>query len=210
MLDHRQLLCHCEVDYTGATLEHTCKGEDWQLVRCLCGAIVGRCQEPPQAAGKSMMTYRLLKYAIRPVSPTSEPIKIPLSAFVVGDMTEFVQAHATYRFVMMDEEDERPRLLIWLFKPNMRIAYTVPTSYAIPKSGSVHAAKVLYKIVSASERTDLKSLLNKYPGFPQAEFLYYPLSVCRRVATSLRESTTAYPESLRTMTGLNVGWLSRA
>jgi hypothetical protein len=40
------------------------------------------------------------------------PSKIPLSAFIVEDMTEFVQAHATYRFVMLDEEDERPRLLV--------------------------------------------------------------------------------------------------
>lgn len=27
-------------------------------------------------------------------------------------MMEFVQAHATYRFVISDEEDERPRLLV--------------------------------------------------------------------------------------------------
>lgn len=53
------------------------------------------------------------------------------------------------------------------------------------------------------------SLLNKYPGFPQAEYLYYPLMVCRRVTRLLRDSTTAYPEVLRTMTGLDVGWLAR-
>lgn len=27
-------------------------------------------------------------------------------------MIEFVQAHATYRFVIFDEEDERPRMLV--------------------------------------------------------------------------------------------------
>jgi hypothetical protein len=39
-------------------------------------------------------------------------LKVPLSAFVVGDMMEFVQAHATYRFVILDEEEEKPRLLV--------------------------------------------------------------------------------------------------
>lgn len=40
------------------------------------------------------------------------PSKLPLSAFIVEDMTEFVQAHATYRFVILDEEEERPRMLV--------------------------------------------------------------------------------------------------
>jgi hypothetical protein len=35
-----------------------------------------------------------------------------LSAFIVEDMLEFVHAHATYRFVIFDEEDERPRILV--------------------------------------------------------------------------------------------------
>jgi hypothetical protein len=29
-------------------------------------------------------------------------------------MMEFVQAHATYRFVILDEEDELPRILVRL------------------------------------------------------------------------------------------------
>jgi hypothetical protein len=37
-----------------------------------------------------------------------------MSAFVLHDMLEHVQAHATYRFVLSDEEDERPRLLVSL------------------------------------------------------------------------------------------------
>lgn len=38
--------------------------------------------------------------------------KIPISAFVLHDMLEHVQSHATYRFVLSDDEDERPRLLV--------------------------------------------------------------------------------------------------
>ncbi|KAG6901759.1 hypothetical protein C0995_008234 [Termitomyces sp. Mi166 len=156
-------------------------GEDWCLVRCLCGAVLGRYQGHPTGDG-SRNVFRLLKFAIRPVSLNIEPLRIPLSAFLVEDMTEFVRAHATYRFVILDEEGELPRILIWLFKPSIRLAYTAPTPYAIPKSGSIHAAKVLFKILTPSERTsDIKP-----------------------------ESNNAYPETMRMMTGLEVGWLHRA
>ena len=39
-------------------------------------------------------------------------LQIPLSAFVVEDMMECVQAHASYRFVIRDEEHQKPRILV--------------------------------------------------------------------------------------------------
>lgn len=186
--------------------------DNWRLSRCVCGAVIGRCQERHVGDTKTTV-YRVLKYAVRLVSQAMESLQIPLSAFVVEDMTEFVQAHASYRFVIRDEEHEKPRILIWLFKPRMCLAYTTLTSRgAMPKSASVVAAKVLYKLLvptDTSPPTDIKSILNKYPGFPQAEFLSYPMSVCRRLAGLLNQSNSAYPESMRTMTGLEVGWLQR-
>ncbi|KAJ7598792.1 HECT-like ubiquitin-conjugating enzyme-binding-domain-containing protein [Mycena floridula] len=191
--------------------EETKQGEDWRLVRCLCGAIVGRCQSHLAGDRQNSIVYRLLKYAIRPVTPTAERKRIPLSAFIVEDMREFVDAHASYRFVIHDEESERPRILIWLFKPSIQIAYAKSKHYAIPKGGSINAAKVLYKLVGPSESsTDLQTLLEKYPGFPQAEYLFYPMDVCQRLAALLKESSGTYPESMRTLTGLEVGWLLRA
>lgn len=89
-------------------------------------------------------------------------------------MIEFVHAHASYRFVVLDEEEEKPRILVrrtlvsvgaatdhhrqmWLFKPNIQLAYTARTHYSLPKSANMHAAKVLFKLVGPSEeRTDLK------------------------------------------------------
>jgi len=190
----------------------TKRGEDWRLVRCLCGAVVGRCQEHQAGSGTCDATvFRMLKYAIRPVSASTEPSKLPLSAFIVEDMTEFVEAHASYRFIILDEEDERARILVWLFKPNMRLAYTTQTQYSMPRSASIRTAKVLYKLLGPSEATaDLKSILNTYPGFPQAEYLFYPMDICHRLAVLLKESNGSYPESMRTMTGLEVGWLRRA
>lgn len=157
------------------------------------------------------MVYRLAKYAFRPVSPSVEPSKIPLSAFIIEDMQEYVNAHATYRFIVMDEEEERPRILVWLFKPNMRLSYTTPSQYIIPKSGTIRSSKILFQLLGPNTSTiELQTLLHKYPGFPQAEHLYYPIDICRRLAGLLKESNTAYPESMRTMTGLSVGWLQRA
>ncbi|KAF7318784.1 hypothetical protein HMN09_00390700 [Mycena chlorophos] len=186
------------------------RGEDWRLVRCICGAVVGRCQEH-ETAGELKNVYRMLKYAIRPVSSSTEPSKLPLSAFIVEDMVEYVEAHASYRFIILDEEEERARILIWLFKPNMRLAYSTQTQYALPRSASIRTAKVLFKLLGPSEATtDLQSILNTYPGFPQAEYLFYPMDICRQLAAVLKESNTSYPETMRVMTGLEVGWLRRS
>ncbi|KAI5996189.1 HECT-like ubiquitin-conjugating enzyme-binding-domain-containing protein [Pisolithus albus] len=167
----------------------TSRGDTACLIRCLCGAIVGRRQERKLENGSTLRMYRLSKYAIRLISAAAECPKIPMSAFIVRDMIEHVQAHATYRFVLSDEEEERPRILIWLFKPRIRISYMLTSPLFLPRSDSIEAAKVLYKIL--------------------AEHLYYPMDVCRKLAALLSESTRAYPDSLRTMTGLEVGWLHR-
>ncbi|KAI6019965.1 HECT-like ubiquitin-conjugating enzyme-binding-domain-containing protein [Pisolithus orientalis] len=187
----------------------TSRGDSACLIRCLCGAIVGRRQEHKLENGSTLRMYRLSKYAIRLISPAAECPKIPMSAFIVRDMIEHVQAHATYRFVLSDEEEEKPRILVWLFKPRIRISYMLSSPLFLPRNDSIEASKVLYKILGPDSTTDIKELLNKYPGFPQAEHLFYPMDVCRKLAALLSESTRAYPESLRTMTGLEVGWLHR-
>jgi hypothetical protein len=154
--------------------------------------------------------YRLFKYAVRPISQTAEHPRFPMSAFIMQDMLEHVSAHATYRFVISDEEEERPRILVWLFKPKIRVSYMLPTPYLLPKQGSIDASKVLYKILGPSSSTmALEDLLARYPGFPQAEHLFYPIGVCRKLAGLLTESTHSYPENIKTMTGLHVGWLNR-
>ena len=91
------------------------------------------------------MCYRLVKYAVKPVSPATEcvllytlrcvadtaagtiyrPLRIPLSSFIVEDMMEYVHAHATYRFILHDDEEERPRILVRRYssQPAAKISY---------------------------------------------------------------------------------------
>jgi hypothetical protein len=56
--------------YANAILSQ--QGEDWRSVRCMCGALSGRCQDYVTESGEATTVYRLVKYAIRPVSPSAE------------------------------------------------------------------------------------------------------------------------------------------
>jgi len=59
----------------------------------------------------------------------ARPIRFPLSVFVVSDMLELAQAHASYRFSIADESTNQIKLLIWLFNPSVRISYRRVMSY---------------------------------------------------------------------------------
>lgn len=104
-----------------------------------------------------------------------------------------------------------PSSKMWLFKPNMRLSYKASKHYLLPERGTIQAAKVLFKVLGPSMSSmDLGNLLDRYPGFPQAEQLMYPKNTCTQIALLLRESNACYPEGMRTMTRLDVGWLLRA
>jgi hypothetical protein len=123
------LALSCQLDLM---LTHSCfqRMEDWHTVRCICGSIAGRRRESTGGDGVVTTTFRLAKYSIRPMSSTMQygsyalsstffadalydSIEtIPLSTFVVADMLELQQAHASYRFIIFDEEEERPRILV--------------------------------------------------------------------------------------------------
>jgi len=135
------------------------------------------------------------------------PLRPPLSVFIVADMMELVQAHATWKFAIRDEEDDKVRILIWLFNPSISLSYASAKPYVLPKSGTVQVAKVFFKLVGPTENIDLLNLRTTYPQFAQAEHLYYPLNICHSLAMLLRESNRAYPSAHRVMNGLDMGWL---
>ncbi len=163
-------------------------------------------------------------------------------------MNEFVQAHATYRFIILDEEEEKPRMLVsklvqntglipdsearqlrygcsnltfvWLTRHPDHMLYPKARpselrKFYIRQLGPLSRPRISYRThqltieMISIDPLYLNSIVNKYPGFPQAEYLYYPMNICRRLASLLVESNRSYPESMRTMTGLDVGWLRK-
>ena len=46
-------------------------GEEWRSIRCMCGTLCGRYQDRFTEFGETTTVYRLVKYAIRPVSPSA-------------------------------------------------------------------------------------------------------------------------------------------
>ncbi|KAL5522612.1 hypothetical protein ACEPAG_8629 [Sanghuangporus baumii] len=182
----------------------TAKGDEWKRVQCICGAVVGRCRSHSGegfSEGSGSSIYRIPKYALRPVSLTSEPVRVPLSAFILEDMMEFVRAHATYRFVILDEEEERPRLLIWLFKPHMRLSYATTAQFALPRTGSVHASKVLFKILQAGSSEGSNGVL---PTGGSSTPTHTPTLTPSLSHTSTPPSIRTPPSSPHSQSGFNL------
>ncbi|ELU41223.1 hypothetical protein AG1IA_04749 [Rhizoctonia solani AG-1 IA] len=163
---------------------------------------IGHRHERPEG-----ITYRFKKYTTRPIAANFRFPRVPFTAFVAADMVDLAQAHASYRFVIQDEETETPRILIWLFKSAIQLSYAGATGSLIPPSGTITAAKVTFVIFGPGGTANS---LERYPTFKNAEVLSYPMDLCRRLAGSLKESNAAYPESRRSLDGMSLGWLQRS
>ncbi|KAF8314967.1 hypothetical protein DL93DRAFT_2045196, partial [Clavulina sp. PMI_390] len=184
---------------------------EWRPIRCICGAALGA---RGLDAKQDTATFRFAKYAIRPTGGSAGYHKpIPISAYVVADMMEIIQAHASYRFVIHDEEEEKVRMLIWLFNPSVRVSHSVSRAFALTKTGSTSAAKVFFKLVGPKETLSVEQINPRihanYPDFAAGEHLFYPISVCHSLATLLQNTNIAYPPSMRLLGNLNLGWLPK-
>ncbi|KAG8741948.1 hypothetical protein FRC10_002260 [Ceratobasidium sp. 414] len=180
---------------------------EWRRVQCLCGASIGHRKDRKEGT-----MYRFRKYTVRPVVASQRFPRIPFTAYVAADMIDLAQAHASYRFVVQDEENGITRILllvfqIWLFKPSIQLSYAGATGSVIPASGTITASKVTFVIFGPSEPANS---FERYPAFRNAEILSYPMDLCRRLAASLKESNAVYPEARRTLDGMSLGWLQRA
>ncbi|KAG9101781.1 hypothetical protein FS749_003470 [Ceratobasidium sp. UAMH 11750] len=159
------------------------------------------CGVPKVVSAPSASAYHVDFSWYRPRFP-----RIPFTAYVAADMVDLAQAHASYRFVVQDEENGITRILVWLFKPSIQLSYAGATGSVIPASGTITAAKVTFVIFGPGEPANS---LERYPTFRNAEVLSYPMDLCRRLAASLKESNAVYPEARRTLDGMSLGWLQR-
>lgn len=147
-------------------------------------------------------------------------MRFPVSTFVVSDMLELSQAHASYRFLICDEQSGDRRLAIWVFNPSMGVAYgkaqdrhasSSPTKEGglLPPRKTLRAAKIMYKVIEPYSPT---AEYENLPGFGprgQVEHLRYPRDVCETVIETLRESSSLLPPARRSMGSFNAGFLER-
>ncbi|WVQ73743.1 hypothetical protein IAR50_003323 [Cryptococcus sp. DSM 104548] len=140
------------------------ENDSWRPIACKCGEVVGkqRIDDGKPGAG----TLRLSKWAVGLLRDDVDAdddalnppiIRAPLSVFVVSDMLELAQAHASYRFIISDEETQSKRLFIWLFNSSTSISYSKghqPSGSASPLSSPLRSS---FKPNGGGERRSLKS-----------------------------------------------------
>lgn len=177
-------------------------------------------------------TVRFSKWSIALLKGAGEisAVRFPVSTFVVSDMLELSQAHASHRFIICDERTGEFRLALWVFNPSIHVAFrrtddsshllhppkgssaagasTNGAGNALPPSLNLRAAKIMFKVLDPAVPTAYETL----PGFGstgQVEHLRYSHDVCRTLTDMLRASAALYPTPRRMMGSFEVGFLER-
>ncbi|OCF58097.1 hypothetical protein L486_04126 [Kwoniella mangroviensis CBS 10435] len=104
--------------------------EPWNVVSCHCGEILGKQRANDDKPGHE--TVRFSKWAVSLLVENEEDDKIecirsPLSVFVISDMLELSQAHASHRFIISEEETGDKKIYLWLFNPSVKMSYARPS-----------------------------------------------------------------------------------
>ncbi|KAK4686057.1 ubiquitin-protein ligase E3 D, partial [Tremellales sp. Uapishka_1] len=200
----------------------------WRSVTCSCGEVLGKKRFEDGKIGHG--TFKLDKWAVGFSKADDSPLRYPLSVFILSELLELAQAHASYRFIVADEETSERRLLIWLFNPSIGISYRQSTrsplpsplrqsfsdknmsrrqssSSVVPSSRTMRVAKIFYKVID--DHFEVENL----PGFGvsgQTENLSYSHNVCSRLIQALKDSSALYPISKRQMGAFDIGFLERS
>lgn len=108
-------ISHSSQSHANATIQSTRTETDDSLLpaHCTtCAAVIGSHVVPLDRSQPSFL--RLLKYATyATASTTGSPLlRYSLSLHLTSALLELGQAHACHRFVLVDAEDDRPRLLV--------------------------------------------------------------------------------------------------
>ena len=161
----------------------------WAPLTCLCGETLGKQYEALGQVGHG--TVKLNKWAVGLVTEGGDALvvlyirrfaahtispRFSLSTYVVSDMLELAQAHATHRFHIVDAESGEKHLSMWMFNPSVRISYrkastVTPTPSPLPMAQresrtyqrlvddvvpakedarEMRAAKIVYQLVDGS------------------------------------------------------------
>ncbi|WWC68796.1 uncharacterized protein I206_102731 [Kwoniella pini CBS 10737] len=118
------------IKWGNITAEQGDQVEPWNVISCHCGEVLGKQRSKDDKPGAE--TVRFSKWAVALLKEDddeeiAELIRFPLSVFVVSDMLELSQAHASHRFIVSEEESGNKRIYVWLFNPSVKMSYAKPT-----------------------------------------------------------------------------------
>ena len=159
--------------------------------RCArCNVVLGAALdvESPNATSMEWLQWSVIPTNVRP------PIDL-LGLVLSNYLVEQMERQAIHHFVLcsMQSPEPLPRLFLWVFQPLCALA--------IPSSSSSHsicdACKLLYRPIAG----DMPRLAH----VP----IVMPVDVCDALGKRLKENTSLYPPSQRTLGDWHVGWLPR-
>ncbi|WWD08849.1 hypothetical protein V865_006963 [Kwoniella europaea PYCC6329] len=104
--------------------------ESWNVISCHCGEILGKQRANDDKPGHG--TVRFSKWAVSLLVENEEDDKVeyirsPLSVFIISDMLELSQAHASHRFIISEEDTGDKKIYLWLFNPSVKMSYARPS-----------------------------------------------------------------------------------
>ncbi|WVQ88089.1 hypothetical protein IAS59_001823 [Cryptococcus gattii] len=125
--------------------------EPWRLINCSCGEVVGKQRVDDGKPGSG--TLRFSKWAVGLLDDDDSVItRFPLSVFVVSDMLELAQAHASFRFIISEEETGDQKLYLWLFNASTSVSYFKPT----PTSAQTSPLRSSFTVSQSSDRRSVR------------------------------------------------------
>ncbi|OXB34620.1 hypothetical protein J007_05721 [Cryptococcus neoformans] len=130
------------------------ENETWRLINCKCGEVVGKQRVDDGKPGSR--TLRFSKWAIGLLDDEDddgEITRFPFSVFIVSDMLELAQAHASFRFIISEEETGDQKLYLWLFNASTSVSYFKPTL----TSAQTSPLRSSFTVYQASERRSVRS-----------------------------------------------------
>ncbi|ORZ24382.1 ubiquitin-conjugating enzyme E2-binding protein [Absidia repens] len=190
----------------------------WISINCKsCGKVVGEGHyERQQDKELNMMALKLYKYCVTP-QPTPSELPMFLN-FVVGDLIDAAQVHATHRFIIQGRKTGRVYALLWLFNWDTETinndGFVDDIDEPTGKVSCQRGMKVLYSDI----KDNGSELVKKWNLDKTTDHLIYPDIYCKQLVKFLKSSTEPVPPTMRMMNhpampltkNFSVGFLPRS
>ncbi|KAL8292696.1 hypothetical protein RQP46_001308 [Phenoliferia psychrophenolica] len=106
---------------------------------------------------------RILKYATYATSSSTGAAlpRYSLASHLSAQLLEIAQAHACHRFVIEDAKDSKPRLLLWLFNPAVRVSFSSahPSTALLQDQSSSSSSSPSSSPTPQTKRSSMAALL---------------------------------------------------